>query len=169
MIAILVLLSITFYTCITNYKLSREEFNQFYPLFYLILSLTYIYQINNHDKIEILKKMRFLNYKKSLFFITNKPFFIIVTTILCACFSILSVNLGLNLVQAFILILVSVLVFTSVLFTLNYTVNLYLFWINFYLFQLSIILSQVNEFKFLINNFNPLGSLISNIIFKIVL
>jgi hypothetical protein len=139
-------------------KFDFNEFCIFYDIYFLILSLSYLYIYSNPD----IKKLNVISIKNlktnfNLFFLSRNKIFLINNAIALMSFSIILGLLGIKYESIFLILILSELLYLFVLFTSTYTINYIVFWIALYLYMIDLI------FHFNISSWNPLGSLFLNI------
>jgi len=153
-ISICVLGFIATYSLIIDYQFNKEQVNYIFSLFYLVLALNFLNNINEIDTREERFKLIFLKAQN-----------IIISCILAILYALILVQSETSLWKVFICLILTFVIYLFALVIFTRKVTLYLFWINFYLFMGALIFIQFPNFKVdILAKFNPLAGLIVNLV-----
>jgi len=153
-ITVIVIVFITGYSLIVDYKFPDNQLIYFFSLFYLVLALNFIGR--NSDTVK---------WKERLNWIIEKWQNIFIYCVLSVCFSIILFHSGVTIIKTAIIILTALFVYNITLVIFKRRISLMLFWINFYLFAGMLAFSLIPEVSLdLISRYNPFGGLIVELI-----
>jgi DNA modification methylase len=138
------------YSMLIDYQFPESQMNYIFSLFYLILTLNFLG-----------RDATLLNLRERFKMVLSDTQSIIISCLLAIIFSLLLIQTKVAIGKIFIIVILSLLFYYTLILILSRKVNLILFWINFYLFMGVFVFSQLPNFQInMISKFNPFGGLL---------